>query len=98
MAGGRINQLHQQLEGGGLAGPVRAEKAENLSLSDRQAQTIERDVWSRPPEAHLVVLREAFRLDGIHPIISSRIVIPDPQTPQEDRAEPRMAQSRAASK
>src|SRR4029453_8656245 len=31
---GRINQLHQQLEGGGLAGPVRAEEPKDLALSD----------------------------------------------------------------
>ena len=31
---GGINQLHQQLQGGGLTGPVRAEEAEHFALSD----------------------------------------------------------------
>ena len=57
-AGGREDQLHQQLERGGLARAVRAEKAEDLAGLDRERQAVERAVRALAPEADRVVLRE----------------------------------------
>ena len=60
------NQLHQQLQRGGLAGAVRTEKAEDLAPATPAGQAVERDVGTRPPEADRVVLGEPFGSDGIH--------------------------------
>src|SRR5262245_14696790 len=42
--GCRVNQLHQQLERGGLAGAVWSEEAKDFSLVNVEGQSIERDV------------------------------------------------------
>ena len=55
---GRINQLHQQLQRGRLAGAVRAEKAEHFAAVDLERQAIQRAVRAPPPEADRVVLGE----------------------------------------
>ncbi len=49
----------QNLDGGGLAGPVGAQQGEHLSLVDRQVDTVDGPI--RP-----VVLVKAGDLDGVH--------------------------------
>ena len=49
--GRRKDQLHEQLQRGGLAGAVRAEEAEDLARLDVERQAIERAVRARAPEA-----------------------------------------------
>ena len=56
--GRRENQLHQQLQRGGLAGAVRTEEAEDLARLDLERQAIERAVRPLAPEADRVVLGE----------------------------------------
>ncbi len=69
-AGRRIDQLHQQLERGGLAGAVRPEEAEDLALPDVERQRIERDVRARAPEADVIVLGKALGPNGVHRVIA----------------------------
>ena len=64
--GRRVDQLHQQLEGRGLAGAVRPEESEDLARLDGEGQAVEGAVRPRPPEADLVVLRKLVRFDSRH--------------------------------
>ena len=52
----RENQLHQQLEGGGLAGAVGPEEAEDFALRRPRASGVERAVRPLAPEPDVVVL------------------------------------------
>src|SRR4029079_10148693 len=60
---GREDQLHEQLQRGGLARAVRAEKAEDFAGLDLEGQPVERAVAPGPPELYLVVLGEIFDVD-----------------------------------
>ena len=60
-AGRRKDQLQQQLQGGGLAGAVGSEKAEDLARFDLQGETVEDTPGPLPPEANGVVFGQ---LDG----------------------------------
>ena len=51
VAGGRENQLHQQLQRGRFARAVGAEKAEDLARLDLEGQAIERAIGALAPEA-----------------------------------------------
>ena len=63
-AGGREDQLHQQLERRRLARAVGAEKPEDLAALDRQREPIERPIRAGSPEADRVVLRKLVDVDG----------------------------------
>jgi hypothetical protein len=67
--GGRIDQLHEQLEGGGFAGAVRPEEPENLSLPDGEVERVQRPVWARAPEADVIVLGKVLCSNGVHRVI-----------------------------
>src|SRR4029453_12324072 len=54
----RGNEPHEKLEGGGRAGAIRPEKAEDFAALDLERQTIQRAVVVPPPEADRVVLGE----------------------------------------
>ena len=55
-AGGGIEQLHQQLQRGALAGAIRAEKSEHLALVHREREAVQGPIGSRPPEADEKIL------------------------------------------
>ena len=64
---GRVDELHEQLEGGGLARSVGAEEAEDLAGGDRQRDRVQRPVGTRAPEADEVVLAQPVGGDrGAH--------------------------------
>src|SRR6185312_1185611 len=65
-AGGRKNQLQQQLERRRFAGAVGAEETEDLAFFDLQGQMVERAFRPLAPEADRVVFREVDRLDRQH--------------------------------
>ena len=54
----RENQLHEQLERGGLAGSVGPEEPEHFPRFDVERQPIERPIRPPPPEADRVILGE----------------------------------------
>src|SRR5215207_2496318 len=56
LTAGRPHEAEQDLDGGGLARPVRAEEAEDLAGLDRQVQPVERGLAA-------VLLAESARLD-----------------------------------
>jgi hypothetical protein len=62
-----IQQLHQQLERGALAGAVRPEKPEDFTLVDRQREAVEGTIRPRPPESGEKVLGKLVGLNrGCH--------------------------------
>ena len=66
VAGCRVDQLHQQLEGGGLAGAVRAEKPEGFSLGDFQIQAVECPIRPGSPEPDRKILGQVLGADCQH--------------------------------
>ena len=50
-AGRGKRELHQQLQRGGLARAIGAEKSEHFALLDRQRQPVQRAIRPRPPES-----------------------------------------------
>src|SRR5690606_7777630 len=65
-AGGWIDQLHQQLEGGALPCPVRAEESEDLALLHGKRERVERAVGPRTPEADGEILGQALCFNRRH--------------------------------
>ena len=55
---GREDELHEQLERGGLAGAVGAEKTEDFSGLDGEREAIERAVRALAPEPYRVIFGE----------------------------------------
>src|SRR5689334_575190 len=65
-AGGRKNQTHEKLERGRLARAVRAEKTEDLTVIDRERQSIERAHFAFAEETDFVVFRQVVNFDNWH--------------------------------
>ena len=63
--GCRVNQLHQQLERGGLAGTVWSEEAKDLPFTDFERQCIERDIGAGTPEADAIMLGQRLRANCV---------------------------------
>ena len=63
-AGGRKDELHQQLQRRGLAGAVGAQEAEDLPLLDVECEPVERAIRPAAPEADRIVLGELLDADG----------------------------------
>ncbi len=59
----RKNQTHEQLQRGGLAGAIGAEKSKDFAVFDAQGKVVERAAHSLAPEARRVVLRQAVNFD-----------------------------------
>src|SRR5688572_19034125 len=66
VAGCGIDELHQQLEGGGLACAVRPKETEGFSLGDFQAQSVERAIRPGSPEPYRKILRQGLGTDCQH--------------------------------
>ena len=62
----REDELHQQLQRGGLAGAVGAEEAEDLARLDLERQAVERPVGPLAPEADRVVLGQLVGGQRVH--------------------------------
>jgi hypothetical protein len=56
-ARGRKHQPHEELEGGRLAGAVSAQKTEDLTVIDREGESIQGAHFAFAEETDLVVLR-----------------------------------------
>jgi len=58
LAAGRVDEAHQHLDGGRLAGAVRADEPEDLALLHRQCHVVDRRHAAPPHDADVERLRE----------------------------------------